>query len=84
MGEEDALVIVAGYQDLDTARRDFQTLTERTEHERIPLRGAVLVGKGDDGEPVLVDTGSRLGRLATEQALHEDASTQAVGRGAAG
>ncbi len=62
MGEEHALVIVAGYQDLDTARRDFQTLTERTEHERIPLRGAVLVGKGDDGQPVLVDTGSRLGR----------------------
>lgn len=29
MNEEHVLVIVAGYQDLDTARRDFGTLTER-------------------------------------------------------
>ncbi|CPR11977.1 sulfatase [Mycobacterium bohemicum DSM 44277] len=44
MSEEHALVIVAGYQDLDLARRDFGTLAERTEGKQIPLRGAVLVG----------------------------------------
>ena len=29
MTEDHALVIVAGYQDLDSARHDFQTLTDR-------------------------------------------------------
>jgi hypothetical protein len=29
MAEDNALVIVAGYQDLDSARHDFDTLTER-------------------------------------------------------
>ena len=62
MSEENALVIVAGYQDLDSARRDFETLTDRTKDKHIPLRGAVLVGKDDEGNPVLVDTGNRLGR----------------------
>ena len=62
MSEEHALVIVAGYQDLDAARRDFQTLTDRTKDKDIPLRGAVLVGKDSEGDPVVVDTGNRLGR----------------------
>jgi len=62
MSEENALVIVAGYQDLDAARRDFDTLTEGAKAKRIPLRGAVLVGKDAGGTPVVVDTGNRLGR----------------------
>ena len=62
MSEEHALVIVAGYQDLDSARRDFDTLTERTKGKQISLRGAVLVGKDAEGNPLLVDTGNRLGR----------------------
>ena len=62
MSEEHALVIVAGYQDLDSARRDFDTLTERTKDKQVSLRGAVLVGKDAEGNPVLVDTGNRLGR----------------------
>jgi hypothetical protein len=33
MSEEHALVVVAGYQDLDSARRDFETLTERTKSQ---------------------------------------------------
>ncbi len=62
MGEENALVIVAGYQDLDSARGDFETLADRAKDKHIALRGAVLVGKDDEGNPVLVDTGNRLGR----------------------
>ncbi|WP_156764957.1 arylsulfatase [Mycobacterium sp. 1081908.1] len=62
MSEDQALVIVAGYQDLDAARRDFETLTERTKAKDIALRGAVLVGKDTDGNAVLLDTGNRLGR----------------------
>ncbi len=62
MSEENALVIVAGYQDLDAARHDFDTLTERAKAKSVPLRGAVLVGKDAEGTPVVVDTGNRLGR----------------------
>src|SRR5258708_24933093 len=62
MSEENSLVIVAGYQDLDAARRDFQTLTDGAKDKSIPLQGAVLVGKDADGNPILLDTGNRLGR----------------------
>ena len=62
MSEENALVIVAGYRDLDSARRDFETLTDRTKAKHISLRGAVLVGKDPEGNPLLLDTGNRLGR----------------------
>jgi hypothetical protein len=59
MSEEHALVIVAGYQDLETARRDFETLTDRTKHKHIALRGAVLVGK--DAEEGVFDDIDRCG-----------------------
>ncbi|MGO9509485.1 MAG: arylsulfatase [Mycobacterium sp.] len=62
MSEENALVIVAGYQNLDAARADFQTLTDRAKDKSVPLQGAVLVGKDADGNPLLLDTGNRLGR----------------------
>ena len=62
MAEDNALVIVAGYQDLDSARHDFDTLTERADDKSVALQGAVLVGKDSDGNPVLVDTGNQLGR----------------------
>jgi len=52
VSEDNTLVIVAGYQDLDTARQDFAALAERV----------VLVGKEPDGTPVLLDTGKLLGR----------------------
>ncbi len=62
MGDEHALVLVAGYQDLDTAHGEFQALTERVKDKTIALKGAVLVGKDADGKPTLIDTGNRLGR----------------------
>ena len=62
MSQDHALVIVAGYQDLDSARRDFETLTEQTKAKRIAVHGAVLVGKDADGTPILIDTGNHLGR----------------------
>ncbi len=62
MSEEHALVLVAGYQDLDTARSEFQGLTDRVKDKSITLRGAVLVGKDAGGKPILVDTGNHLGR----------------------
>jgi arylsulfatase A-like enzyme/uncharacterized membrane protein len=62
MAQEHAIVVVASYQDLDAARRDFQALADRVKDKQIALRGAVLVGKDADGRPVLIDTGNHLGR----------------------
>ena len=62
MSEESALVLVAGYQDLETARVEFQALNDRAKDKSITLTGAVLVGKGADSKPILIDTGNRLGR----------------------
>ncbi len=62
MPEEHAIVVVAGYQDLDAARRDFEALADRVKDKQIALRGAVLVGKDADGKPVLIDTGNHVGR----------------------
>ncbi|OBK16687.1 arylsulfatase [Mycobacterium asiaticum] len=62
MSEEHALVIVAGYQDLDAARGDFENLTGQANADTFPLRGAVLVGKDADGKDVVLDTGNKLGR----------------------
>ncbi|CAM2922706.1 arylsulfatase [Mycobacterium intermedium] len=62
MGEDNALVIVAGYQNIDIARRDFENLNGKAKSKAIELHGAVLVGKDADGNAVLLDTGNRLGR----------------------
>ncbi|OBI85184.1 arylsulfatase [Mycobacterium asiaticum] len=62
MSEENALVIVAGYQDLDAARGDFANLAGRANADTLPLQGAVLVGKDADGNDVVLDTGNKLGR----------------------
>ncbi len=63
MSEEHALVIVAGYQDLDSARRDFETLTDRSQSQadRAAGRGAGRP-RTPKATPVLVDTGNHLGR----------------------
>ncbi|RXR37120.1 hypothetical protein EUB06_20715, partial [Mycobacterium tuberculosis] len=39
MSEDNALVLVAGYQDLDSARHDFQTLVDAAKDKSIPLQG---------------------------------------------
>ena len=61
MSEERALVIVAGYQDIDPARHDFETLTDRAKDKTVALRGAVLVSNDAEDNPVLVETGNRRG-----------------------
>lgn len=60
--EQDALVVVAAYQDLEAARHDFDSLTEKVAAKQFAMRGAVLVAKDADGNPSLMDTGNRLGR----------------------
>ena len=62
MSEEHALVLVAGYQDLEPARRDFDALAEQVRNKQVALRGAVLVAKDADGNATVIDTGNHLGR----------------------
>ena len=62
MSKDDALVLVGGYPDLDSARRDFDALTERVKAKDIALRGAVLVAKDAGGKATVIDTGNHLGR----------------------
>jgi len=62
MSEDNALVLVAGYQDLDRARREFDALAEQVRGKQITLRGAVLVAKDAAGNATVIDTGDHLGR----------------------
>ena len=62
MSEEHELVLVAGYQDLDRARRDFDALADQVKSNRIALKGAVLIAKDADGNAAVIDTGNHLGR----------------------
>ncbi|CRH16358.1 sulfatase [Mycobacterium tuberculosis] len=80
MSEDNALVLVAGYQDLDSARHDFQTLVDAAKDKSIPLQGAVLIGKDAEGSPVLVDTGNRLGRRGAAWLAAPWQSRSATGR----
>ena len=62
MSKEHALVLVAAYQDLDAAHRDFDALAERVKTKQLAVNGAVLVAKDADGNATVVDTGNHLGR----------------------
>ncbi len=62
MSNDDALVLVGGYPDLDSARLDFDTLTEGVKAKDIAPGGAVLVAKDAEGKATVIDTGNHLGR----------------------
>ena len=66
MSEDNALVLVAGYQDRDRAREDFDALTGQVRGKQITLRGAVLVTKDPDGNLTVIDTGDHLGRKGAD------------------
>lgn len=59
--QEHELVLVAGYRDLEIARRDFAKLTEEVEHERFLVKGAALLTRDADGKPTVVELGNHLG-----------------------
>jgi arylsulfatase len=56
-------VLVAGYQDVTAARRDFDALCGLVKDKRVRTEyGVVLVAKDASGEVTLADTGDHLGR----------------------
>ncbi|MGE5694201.1 MAG: arylsulfatase, partial [Candidatus Sericytochromatia bacterium] len=62
MSDDTMDVLVAAYRDLDTARRDFDSLAELVRTKRVTVEGVVLVEHGADGRVRVVSTGDRLGR----------------------
>ena len=55
-------VLVAGYQDIDTARTDFDTLVELVKTKKVKVDGVILVAQDNDGNVTVADTGDHVGR----------------------
>jgi arylsulfatase len=62
MREAKMAVLVAGYQDIGTARRDFDGLVGLVRDKTVHVQGAVCVAHDADGTVTVVDTGDHLGR----------------------
>ncbi len=63
MKDDHQLVIIAAYDDLDTAREDFGRLERRLKHG-VELRAGSLVTKDDKGEAHVLELANRHGRTA--------------------
>lgn len=62
VSEETLDVLVAGYQDLGAARRDFDVLCGLVRDTRVAAEyGVILVAKDADGKVTLADTGGSPG-----------------------
>lgn len=55
-------VLVAAYQDIDTATRDFDTLMERVRAKQVEIEGAIIITHAAEGEVSVVQHGDHLGR----------------------
>jgi len=62
MNEQDALILIAPYDDLEQARTDFATLRTQLHQKRFELREALLVTRGPEGKPHVVEISSRHAR----------------------
>ena len=56
------VLIVAGYPTLDAAKGEFTALAGAVAAKQLRSQGMLLLGKDDDGELFVQDTGDRLGR----------------------
>lgn len=61
MNEKDALIMIAPYDDLTSARRDFEDLKRQVHKGGFELREAVLVTKDADGKPKVIETSGHHG-----------------------
>ncbi len=59
---EELVLIVAGYQELDSAKGDFVRLTDAVAGKTLKSEALLLLGKDSKGELMVQDTGDRLGR----------------------
>ena len=59
---EELVLIVAGYQELDSAKGDFVRLSDAVAGKTLASEAMLLLGKDSKGELMVQDTGDRLGR----------------------
>ena len=59
-------VLVAGYQGVDTATRDFDALIERVRAKQVRLDAVILVAHDTDGTITVRKTGDELGRTGAK------------------
>jgi ABC-type branched-subunit amino acid transport system substrate-binding protein len=55
-------VLVAVYQDIDEASRDFETLVALVKEKSVEIEGVILVTHAQDGSVAVRQTGDNLGR----------------------
>jgi arylsulfatase len=55
-------VLVAGYQDIDKATEDFDTLVELVKAKQVAIEGVILVTHAADGTVNVQQTGDHMGR----------------------
>ena len=55
-------VLVAAYQDIDAATKDFDALVELVKDKKVSIEGVILVTHAEDGSVNVQQTGDNLGR----------------------
>ncbi len=63
MKENHAVIVVAGYRDLEMAREDFHDLNETVKRRGVEIRSSTLVTKNAEGDPAVVQAANRHGRV---------------------
>ena len=51
-------LLVGGYGDLDSARRDFDAVVDLVKAKQVKVQGVILVAHDQDGEVTVVSTGT--------------------------
>ncbi len=62
MAETPTDVLVAGYQNIDEATRDFEALVALVKDKKVSIEGVILVTHAEDGSVAVQRTGDNLGR----------------------
>src|SRR5947199_9104958 len=62
MAETPTDVLVAGYQSIDEATKDFEALLACVKAKEVAIEGAILVTHAEDGTVGVQQTGDNLGR----------------------
>ncbi len=62
MGDMLTDVLVAGYQSIETAQKEFDGLVELVKSKKIKIDGAILVSHDTEGNVTVADTGNHMGR----------------------
>ena len=58
-------VLVAGYQDIEEATKDFEALVAAVKQRAVSIEGVILVTHAEDGSVAVRQTGDERGRKGT-------------------